>query len=250
MPSFERATKGIAEGPDHSSPLSPYLLLLAQFQSLAEKYKLVSGGRQIKSPRDILRLSSIHNPTNLERQLLEKLIEIINLKGLSSRRKINSPDLSFILKETSILEAVTYDISHAKTVPFKVEEFAFVLMPFGNLRLDQIYLHHIKKPIEKKLDLRVYRADDNLKSSPILEHILERIKTSIVVIADLTFGNRNVSHEIGISQGLGRPIVLLSQNIKDVPSNLRSRNIHIYQDNLRGLDRLSKKMPEYVLDEL
>jgi hypothetical protein len=46
-------------------------------------------------------------------------------------------------------------------------------------------------------------------SDEIYHRITEGICGSALVIADLSFGNKNVHHEIGYAQGLGKKVLLL-----------------------------------------
>lgn len=56
-------------------------------------------------------------------------------------------------------------------------------------------------------------------SDEIYHRIINGIKESSLVIADLSFGNKNVHHEIGYAQGLAKKVLLLYKTRDGVPAN-------------------------------
>jgi hypothetical protein len=91
----------------------------------------------------------------------------------------------------------------------------FVLMPFGN-SFNEIYRHQISPAIQQA-GLKPLRADDIFSPGSIMEQIRSAIQQSRVCVVDLTGKNPNVLYELGIAQTLGKPTVLLSQDISDLP---------------------------------
>ena len=53
-------------------------------------------------------------------------------------------------------------------------------------------------------------------SDEIYSRIVDGIEASSLVVADLSYGNRNVHHEIGYAQGRGKKILLLYQTRESV----------------------------------
>ena len=105
-------------------------------------------------------------------------------------------------------------------------------------------LNEVIKEYEK------FKADDGY-SGDIYERIIEGIKKSALVIADLSYGNRNVHHEIGLAQGMGKKVLLLYKlrDAIDARQEIGS-NISMYdqvrfknQTELRPV--LTKKIEQY-----
>lgn len=114
----------------------------------------------------------------------------------------------------------------------------FVLMPFLN-DLEPVYEDHIKS-VAEKLNLSVARADDFFTTHAIIDDIWTGIYKSKVVVADCTGRNPNVFYEIGISHTLGKPVVLLSQDIADVPFDVQHRRCIVYDLTPRGMTKFEE----------
>ncbi len=86
-----------------------------------------------------------------------------------------------------------------------------------------------------------YRANDS-----IIQDIVSLIDGSRIVIADCTSRNPNVFYEIGISHALGRDVILITQNIDDIPFDLRHLRVITYLNNGEGLTELSEKIKKRI----
>ena len=98
----------------------------------------------------------------------------------------------------------------------------FVLMPFDE-EFDFVYNDFLKPAFENLEDaqFQVTRADDIGNQRSILNDIVVQIAQSDLVIADLTGCNPNVFYELGLAHALRRPVILLTQDIEDVPFDLQ-----------------------------
>jgi len=121
----------------------------------------------------------------------------------------------------------------------------FVLMPFAK-KYEAIY-DIIKGTIEKTgLDCR--RADDFFQPRRIIEDIRKCIQIAKFVVADLSGRNANVFYEIGMAHALGQTVLLLTQNMDDVPPKLRDVRCIPYQDTVEGASRLREALTRAVQD--
>jgi hypothetical protein len=109
----------------------------------------------------------------------------------------------------------------------------FVLMPF-NTDLRPVYEDHIKKVVSAK-QLRVGRADDFFAAGSVMGDVWSAINAATFLIADCTGRNPNVFYEIGIAHAIGKQTVLISQNIDDVPFDLRHLRVVVYDYTPRGM---------------
>jgi hypothetical protein len=109
----------------------------------------------------------------------------------------------------------------------------FVVMSF-NSELQPVYADHIMK-VAGTLGLTVKRADDFFNARAVMTDIWEAICAARVIIADCTGRSPNVFYEIGLAHVLGKPVLLITQNIEDIPFDLGAlRYIH-YQYTPRGM---------------
>ena len=134
-------------------------------------------------------------------------------------------------------------------VVLRQDPFCFVAMPFEDRRTE-IYEEYIKRPIESKLDLQCRRVDEITKSREIMRDMWDMIMSCSIVIADLSDQNPNVFYELGLAHVLGKPVVLIVEDINDLPFDLRSvRNI-IYGNSPKKWEELSQKVVQFVSTEL
>lgn len=119
----------------------------------------------------------------------------------------------------------------------------FVIMPFRD-SFDIVY-GYIKK-ICLDLGILCNRADDIFDNKPIIGNILYGITTSEIVIADLTDKNPNVYYEVGIAHSLRDQdsIILMTQNINDVPFDIKHWPILIY--DLKNLTLFKTQLKEKI----
>lgn len=92
------------------------------------------------------------------------------------------------------------------------------------------------------LHLDCKKADDIWVNSTFIQDIFELIFTSQVVVADFTDKNPNVFYEVGIAHTLGKTVIPLTQNIEDVPSDLRHHRVLKYLPNKEGYDAMIEEL--------
>ncbi len=118
----------------------------------------------------------------------------------------------------------------------------FVLMPFRD-ELRPVYDDHIKSVVDKA-GLTCARADDLFGAEAIINEIWSFIKNADLVIADCTGRNPNVFYEIGIAHTVGVPVILISQNIEDVPFDLRHQRVILYAYTPQGVKAFEQALAE------
>lgn len=128
-----------------------------------------------------------------------------------------------------------------RTTQFKPElDLCFVLMPFKP-QLAAVFSDHIRA-VCNKLNFRCLRADDIFSNSSIIEDIWCYINSSRVLVADLTSKNTNVFYEIGIAHAIGKPVILITQNIEDIPFDLRHLRHIVYEFTPRGMEKFESDL--------
>ena len=101
-------------------------------------------------------------------------------------------------------------------------------------------------------DLRAIRVDAIFGPSNVVDDIFKIIVQSKLVISDLTKRNPNVLYETGIAHARNREVVMIVQNEKDIPFDLRHIRFVKYSPNSDGYSKLQTDLVESVsaiLDE-
>lgn len=115
-----------------------------------------------------------------------------------------------------------------------MEPVAFVIMPFGP-SFDPVYAMFIE-PSLRTAGFNPQRADDILSQRNILQDIVEGIENSSLVVADLTDSNPNVFYELGLAHARGKPVLLITQSVEDVPFDLRSYRLITYSTHFAEIE--------------
>jgi hypothetical protein len=119
---------------------------------------------------------------------------------------------------------------HRKKTNKKPVGTCFVLMPFKE-PFDSYY-NVIIRPAVTAAGLEPLRGDSLFRPSPIMADIWSMIQNAKVLVAELTEKNANVFYELGLGHAVGKPIVLMSETIDDVPFDLQPLRVIIYdKDN-------------------
>lgn len=113
----------------------------------------------------------------------------------------------------------------------------FVMMPFKEPWSDTVF--STVSGILGEEGFTAIRADD-LFGSAVVEDIWATLLKSEIVIADVTARNPNVYYELGIAHTLGKKVVILSQDVDDIPFDTRHLRHVIYSNSLAGFDALKK----------
>lgn len=117
-------------------------------------------------------------------------------------------------------------------------------MPFGG-GFDEIYNIFLVRALEEA-GFEVSRADNINNAQNILKDIVKGIAQSDLVIADITDSNPNVYYELGLAHALGKPTILLAQEIDDVPFDLRSYRIIPYKTHFADIERARRQLAKLL----
>jgi hypothetical protein len=117
---------------------------------------------------------------------------------------------------------------------------AFMAMAFND-KLDALYRNFIKPTVEDA-HLTIRRADDFFTAREVMQDIWAALNACRFVIAECTGRNPNVFYELGIAHVLGKPTILLTKEIDDLPFDLRGRRAICYAEDAAGLPRLREEL--------
>lgn len=148
--------------------------------------------------------------------------------------------------------------SNARGCPFHFRDVApndnlvFVLMPFTLDWSDRVWKRHIRKAITSiptRTSLICLRADD-LSGHDVMVDVFENIVKAAVVVADISGRNPNVFYELGMAHALGKRVILITQNIDDIPFDLQRFRHVVYADNTEGCESLEKELQCLIMASL
>jgi hypothetical protein len=163
---------------------------------------------------------------------LTEISNFLNLKSLlvNNNNKMNKNELI----TNPIFNERNFKLKHGN---------CFVVMPFSEPWSDRVYKKLKSILISQKIT--VVRAD-NLFGQNVLEDIWIAINESSFIIADTTNKNPNVFYEIGIAHTLGKNVILITQDIEDIPFDFRLFRHVAYEDNVDGFNTLEQKLIQSI----
>jgi hypothetical protein len=138
----------------------------------------------------------------------------------------------------------------------------FVIMPFGDPSVDHahfdkmenIYSEWIKPTVESIQSpdppgnfLHCHRADKEVGPGDIVEHVMESLINSRMVIADLTGKNANVFYELGVRHAVSNSTILIAEGTEHIPFDLRTLRAIVYQYTPPGMIRFRRQLQEAVM---
>ncbi len=116
----------------------------------------------------------------------------------------------------------------------------FVLMPF-KYPFNNYYKDILAQAI-KAVGLKPNLAKNIYSTRPVIEDIFHEIEESTALIADVTGRNPNVNYELGVAHTLKRPVVIITQSIKDIPFDYRHWRVYKYNTTRVGKQKLKVKI--------
>ena len=123
----------------------------------------------------------------------------------------------------------------------------FVLMPFAE-KFKPVFDNHIRAVCDK-LGYSVQRADDIFRPGNIMDDIWSMIYNAKKVIVECTSRNPNVFYELGISDTIGKDVIIITQNKDDIPFDLRHRRYIKYVFTPKGMKDFEVALEKYLTAE-
>lgn len=164
------------------------------------------------------------------------------------------------VKQNSITEATELHIRELISLYDKIYENTpkniFMSMWFSDKTEDTYQTVKDVKSILKRendIDLKLFKVDEHTDgySDEIYHRIVEGITNADLVIADLSYGNKNVHHEIGYAQALNKKVLLIYKtrdgvNSKDdIGSNISMHDQLRFKNQTELRPKLLKKIREF-----
>ena len=164
-------------------------------------------------------------------QCIEQSVDILSNDGyVFSFNQIRKLELEKIgLKP--IFEITVFDIR---------DNHCFYLCPFRE-PFNTIYLDHVI-PASLRAGYSIERADEIYGLGPVINDIWKGINSSTLILADISTKNPNVLYEIGIAHTVGKPVIIMTQSMDDVPFDLRHHRCIVYEYTPRGIKELESRL--------
>ena len=105
--------------------------------------------------------------------------------------------------------------------------YIFVAMSFLE-EMEDIYDYGIQNAV-REAGFLCERADLSSFTGDVMEWVKKRIKSSALVVADLTNSNANVYLEVGYAWGVGIPTVLLVQEAEHLKFDVKGQRCIVYE---------------------
>lgn len=134
--------------------------------------------------------------------------------------------------------------------PPELPSSVFVIMPFGTEWSAGVYdlIKRAAESLRPELDVLAYRADEISRPGKITDQIVQAIRDSNAIIADITGNNANVMWELGYAQALEKPAVILNQSVHEAPFDLRDWRQLVYGRTPTDTD--ARKLAEHLREAL
>lgn len=189
--------------------------LMRQYLEMKEKYEYKSD----KYRQDIeVRISELTQEIQSSKKRFESVNHLV-LDGNASKN--------------GVLHLLGINLSNVESRPNSV----FVLTPF-NAMFDDDY--QTVRDFFIDHGYQCNRGDDVKVTHNILGHIIKEMASSEIVVANISGRNPNVFYELGIAHALGKEVIIIAQNSKDITFDVSQSQVVIYKDNNHLRESLNK----------
>lgn len=121
----------------------------------------------------------------------------------------------------------------------------FVIMPFDSIFLTEY--ERVIKPAVEESGLTCVRADEIYAKQHIMSDIWSALRSSRLVIAELTGKKPNVLYETGLAHAIGKPVIIITRNQDDVPFDLKAiRYLHYNAEDPYWGDDLKRELASMI----
>ncbi|MGS2727957.1 hypothetical protein ACU8DI_15230 [Psychroserpens sp. BH13MA-6] len=160
-----------------------------------------------------------------------------NILMVQGESTLNESPIEFRLSGT---ETKLYNVKYRPIKP-KV----FIVMQFSD-EYNTLY-NDVIKPVTESYDLECLRADEFYTSSPIIKDIIDNIKESYIIIAEITPDNPNVFYEIGYAHAINKPTILLCDKKRDkLPFDVSGFRTLFYENSIGGKNKVERDLKKFI----
>lgn len=137
-------------------------------------------------------------------------------------------------------ETMVFDLKYRPIKP-KV----FIIMQFTNEY--NILYNDVIKPVVESYEIECVRADEFYTSSPIIKDIIDSIRESYIIIAEITPDNPNVFYEIGYAHAINKPTILLCDKKREkLPFDVSGFRTLFYENSIGGKNKVERDLKKFI----
>jgi len=126
----------------------------------------------------------------------------------------------------------------------------FVVMPYDSEQ--NVVFSAIRAALKVvNFDAIPHRAEGIVTGDSVIKDVLRNLTEAELVIADISGNNANVFYELGLAHAVrcDQPVFLITQNIPDMPIDLKSFRCIEYTLSKPGLSELQDKLIRVIREE-
>ncbi len=168
-----------------------------------------------------------------ETQLKERFIDYIDLETESSKY-YNSISTKSLSANKKIMKSM--DDNEI------IKDSAFIIMAMNNEIPELDDVHNAIKEVCKMFSINAVRADDIEHQDKITDVIIDRIRKSEFIIADITYEKPNVYYEIGFSHAIGKRPILLRKGSTPLHFDIAGYNVPEYSNITKLRELLTNRL--------
>jgi hypothetical protein len=136
------------------------------------------------------------------------------------------------------------EVLFERTIHAIENNLCFVLMPFRP-NFNELY-NIIIKPAINYFKIKCKRGDEVYTKS-VIDDVWKCIQRSRFIVADLTGQNSNVCYELGLCHAINKDVIIITQNMNDVPFDLRHLRCIVYSDTQEGRIKLRNDLSKAMI---
>lgn len=124
------------------------------------------------------------------------------------------------------------------------EPKAFVVMQF-TAPYNELW-KSVVEPVCKSKKIDAKRADDDFGPGMIIADVVQAIRESSVVIAEITPTNANVYYEVGYAHALGKPTILIAEKGTKLPFDISGFRVLMYENSIDGKAKFEEGLIKHL----
>ena len=219
--------------PDFNSIREVVRSRLGQFERMAYVIQFDTPPADIEAALEQrIHIVNVQSDGRTKDEMLEQLFTSAQKKldtRAGARLRRSRPDVFEDVPPPAVETAVDEKASAALVE--STSKLCFVMMPFSEV-YDRVYWELIV-PAVIDAGLAAVRADEIGTSGFVMEQIRAAIQQSRLCIADVTDRNPNVLYEVGFAQAMRKPVILIANDISQLPFDIAAERVIWYPSDLK-----------------
>lgn len=176
---------------------------------------------------------------------------VFRIEALGSVLKLYINNVLMINAIVSLLESpITFRISGEEIIISEIKyeiikPKVFIVMQFTP-EYNELY-NEVIKPVCESYNLECIRADEFYTSTPIIKDIIDSIKNSYIIIAEITPDNPNVFYEIVYAHAINKPTILLCDKKREkLPFDVSGFRTLFYENSIGGKSKVERDLKKFI----